>query len=299
MILPPSVGDAVGREPATGHPETTAPLLSIGEAARLASVSPSALRLWERQGLVSPARTPGRERRYGPSELARLQTIAQLRRVEGLNAAGIRRVLAERDARSGQGHRPGAASIGGAASTPARDAEIAARLRRLRTVRGLTLRAAGELTGLSASFISSLERGVTGASVATLQRLVAAYAGTLGELLRDPGADGRRLVRPGERRVLIAGNGVRIEDLATAPTVLESQLFVLDPGATSDGYYAHPGEELMYVLSGSLGVWLDDTEYYELAVGDALTFPSTIAHRFQALGPAETRLIWINTPPTF
>jgi mannose-6-phosphate isomerase-like protein (cupin superfamily) len=75
---------------------------------------------------------------------------------------------------------------------------------------------------------------------------------------------------------------------------------VLAPGASSDGSYRHAGEEFMFVLSGTLGVWLDDPrEFYRLDPGDALTCPSTHDHRIQALGSDETHVLWINTPPTF
>ena len=264
-------------------------LLSIGDAARLIGVSPSALRLWERQGLVSPSRTAGGERRYGPADLGRLRAILRLRRAEGLNAPAIRRLLST----------SGADGAAGSEEEGAPPAVLGARLRRLRASRGLSVRGAAAVTGLSASFISSLERGVTGASLAALRRLVEAYGSTLGELLRDPAAPGARHVRASERRVLDAGGGIRIEDLASAPSALESQLFVLAPGASSDGAYSHPGEEFMYVLAGSLGVWLDEKEWYQLTTGDTLTFPSTLPHRFANLGPAEARVIWINTPPTF
>ena len=41
--------------------------------------------------------------------------------------------------------------------------------------------------------------------------------------------------------------------------------------------YAHPGEEFMYVLSGALGIWLGDREYYRLAEGDALIVARPVA----------------------
>ena len=173
-------------------------------------------------------------------------------------------------------------------------------LRAIRKSQGLTLRGAADRSGLSASFISSLERGVSGASIAALRRLLDAYGRTVGELLAGDAPASGRLVRPGGRRVLDAGRGIRIEDLFAGPTSLESQLFVLAPGASSDGYYRHIGEEFMFVLAGSLGVWLDDPhEFYRLEAGDALTFPSTVDHRIAALGKIETRVLWINTPPTF
>ncbi len=93
---------------------------------------------------------------------------------------------------------------------------------------------------------------------------------------------------------------VRIEQLAHDATQLEPQLFVLAPGATSDGAYSHDGEEFLYLLSGALTVWVGDDERYRLAdPGDALTFPSTLPHRWRNDAAQETRLLWINTPPTF
>jgi quercetin dioxygenase-like cupin family protein len=108
-------------------------------------------------------------------------------------------------------------------------------------------------------------------------------------------------VRDGERRWLDVGSGgVRIEQLAEGARQLEPQLFVLAPGATSDGAYAHDGEEFLYVLSGAVTVWVGDHEVYRLdRHGDSLTFPSTIPHRWRNDASGETRLLWINTPPTF
>jgi len=256
----------------------------IGEAARQVGVSPSALRLWERQGLVRPSRTAGRYRLYSDADLTRLRTVRRMRKVERLNAPGIRRMLGRDVAQDGERRFD---------RWP---------LRRLRTERGLSLRQASEQTGISVSFLSALERGVTGASVATLQRLTATYGTTVLELLGAPGEAGSdRLVRAHERSVLRLGaDDVRIEELARGAQQLEPQLFVLAPGATSDGAYAHEGEEFIYLLSGAVTVWVGDGETYALErEGDALTFPSTIPHRWRNDARGETRLLWINTPPTF
>jgi len=286
--------------------------VGIEEAARLVGASPSALREWERQGLVHPSRTAGGARRYLADDVERLQRIRSWRTVDGLNAAAIRRLL-DSSASGGEPNAGGRhAAMAGATpwhepaiaearseSTPA-PRPAGAQLRAIRKAQAYTLREAAARSGLSASFISSVERGVTGASIAALRRLLEAYGRTVGELLLGDAPASGRLVRPGERRVLDAGRGIRIEDLFAGPTALESQLFVLAPGASSDGYYRHIGEEFMFVLSGSLGVWLDDPhEFYRLEPGDALTFPSTVDHRISALGQAETSVLWINTPPTF
>lgn len=65
----------------------------ISVAAELAGVHPQTLRIYERKGLVDPARTAGGSRRYSDADIAVLQRIQQLTN-EGLNLAGVERVLA-------------------------------------------------------------------------------------------------------------------------------------------------------------------------------------------------------------
>jgi DNA-binding transcriptional MerR regulator/quercetin dioxygenase-like cupin family protein len=259
---------------------------TIGEAARRVGVSPSALRLWERQGLVRPQRSRGRYRLYSEADLEQLRSVRRLRQVDRLNAPGIRRLL--RDS---------------VPSAHVEERRVDGRLlRHLRQGKALSLRDAAKAAHLSVSFISSIERGVSGASVATLQRLTAAYGTTLAALFGDPaGPTHDRLMPAGERPVLrLGGDSVRIEQLARGTSQLEPQLFVLAAGATSDGSYAHAGEEFLYLLSGALTVWIGEDETYQLTrEGDALSFPSALPHRWRNDAGGETRLLWINTPPTF
>jgi DNA-binding transcriptional MerR regulator/quercetin dioxygenase-like cupin family protein len=277
--------------PATGHArhaastvttaDRSAAVYPISLAARIVGVSASALRQWERQGLLTPRRSQAGYRLYSEADVARLRRIRQMRE-ERVNAPGIRRLL-----------RPSET-----VPHPAPDHPDGRDLRAMRLGLGLSLREAGRRADLSASFISSVERNATGASVAALQRLTQAYDATLVDLFARPRAAGRH-VRPAERPVLALDPGVRIEQLALGTTQLEPQLFRLDPGATSDGAYSHEGEEFLFVLDGALTVWVGDRERYRLTTGDALTFPSTLPHRWRNRTDGETRLLWINTPPTF
>jgi len=65
----------------------------ISVAAELAGVHPQTLRIYERKGLVRPARTSGNTRRYSERDLARLRTIQELTQ-GGVNLAGVKRILA-------------------------------------------------------------------------------------------------------------------------------------------------------------------------------------------------------------
>ena len=64
----------------------------ISVAAELAEMHPQTLRMYERKGLLEPARTSGGSRRYSDDDIARLQRIASLA-AEGMNLSGIRRVM--------------------------------------------------------------------------------------------------------------------------------------------------------------------------------------------------------------
>jgi MerR family transcriptional regulator/heat shock protein HspR len=68
-------------------------LFSISVAAELAGLHPQTLRLYEREGLLDPARSQGGTRRYSRNDITRLHEICGLADV-GLNMAGIRQVLA-------------------------------------------------------------------------------------------------------------------------------------------------------------------------------------------------------------
>ena len=64
----------------------------ISVAAELAGVHPQTLRIYERKGLVDPARTSGGSRRYSDADIALLGRIQELTN-DGLNLAGVQRVL--------------------------------------------------------------------------------------------------------------------------------------------------------------------------------------------------------------
>lgn len=83
------------RQPNRQNPsqrESGRSLYVISVAARLAGMHPQTLRIYERRGLLQPARTQGGNRRYSDTDIARLRRIAELT-AEGMNVEGIRRVM--------------------------------------------------------------------------------------------------------------------------------------------------------------------------------------------------------------
>jgi len=56
-------------------------------------VHPQTLRIYERKGLLRPQRTVGNTRRYSASDITRLRIIQELTQEEGVNLAGVKRIM--------------------------------------------------------------------------------------------------------------------------------------------------------------------------------------------------------------
>src|SRR5207247_1215941 len=127
-------------------PTSSGAVYRIQDAARIAGVSPTTVRVWERNGLLNAHRGSNRYRYFNEADLQRLRRIAHLRKVDRLNIEGIRRALQESDKES-----PVPKPASGTDST------LGPRLRKLRQDAGMTLGQAAELAELSPSFLSALE----------------------------------------------------------------------------------------------------------------------------------------------
>jgi MerR family transcriptional regulator/heat shock protein HspR len=77
------------------HPDEL-PVYLISVAAELTGMHPQTLRQYDRLGIVSPRRAPGRGRRYSARDIAELREVQRLSQDEGVNLAGIRRIMALR-----------------------------------------------------------------------------------------------------------------------------------------------------------------------------------------------------------
>jgi DNA-binding transcriptional MerR regulator/mannose-6-phosphate isomerase-like protein (cupin superfamily) len=271
--------------------------LRVSEAAQLIGVSPSTLRAWESAGLVTPSRQ-GRYRRFSPRDVKDLQQIAALR-AQGFSAAAIRTMLPKRRGMPG-GRSRGLPQGAAPAAQPLGHQPLGEKLRAARRHRGLSLREASGLAGLSVSHLSAIERGTRNISLAALQRLAVALGISVSDLFGSSAGTGRRLVHAGQRPVLDTGDRrVRVESLAVGAQLLEPHLYLVQPGGGSEGSYHHEGEEMVYVLQGEVEFWLNEIERHVVRAGDCLTFPSSLRHRWRNCGQERLEMLWVNTPITF
>ncbi|OEV05093.1 helix-turn-helix domain-containing protein [Streptomyces oceani] len=191
---------------------------------------------------------------------------------------------------------------GSPGSAPARDEDLGRHIRAARVARGLTLEALAQATGLSRSYLSNVEHNRNSPTISTLRTILDALNVSLSQIFRTFEAEHRFLTRP-DQRVTIARTGnddVRYELLNPNPRGrLEMMLMEVAPGASSgDRPHAHAGEEVGLMISGELDYWVEEV-HYRLGAGDAVSFDSSLPHRYANPGDVPAVSVWTVTPPSF
>ncbi len=170
---------------------------------------------------------------------------------------------------------------------------MAPQLRALRRRASLTLEAAAAAAQLSPAHLSRLETGQRQPSLPMLLALARTYGTTVSELLGERVADRDAVLRGDAQDATEAGGWTYRQ--AGAPGRGMQALRVWVPhGVQGDLVRVHPGEEWLYVLTGTLRLRLGDAAHL-LRPGDSAHFDSLTPHRITAADHAGAELLFVHT----
>lgn len=159
------------------------------------------------------------------------------------------------------------------------------RLKVLRRRQRFSLEQLSQLSGLTKSYLSKLERGISEPSISTVLKLADAYGIGISELIGtgEEGENGISVVLRGERTPLDRpgrDTGYRYEALAGKRLVKTMNPFVVYPPRErpqEPESFPHSGEEFMLVLKGSISITVSGREI-NLEPGDSIYFDSELPH---------------------
>jgi transcriptional regulator with XRE-family HTH domain len=173
---------------------------------------------------------------------------------------------------------------------------IGARVRELRSQRQLTLQGLADLTGLSASLLSLVERGKTSPSIGTLVSVAYALGVHMNDLV--PG-ENRQLPSPvtrrSDQRLFSTREGVTrrvIQDDRGRGVEIAVNEYAAG-GSSDEASLHHRGYEYGLVLEGTLTVYLAKGRHV-LKSGDSIGYDSTLPHRICNEGKRLARALWVN-----
>jgi transcriptional regulator with XRE-family HTH domain len=185
-------------------------------------------------------------------------------------------------------------------SIEADPAALAARLKRLRVQRGWTLAELSNLTKLSKPYLSRLESAQRQPSLAALLALGRIFDTPIHSLLdsRAPQASSPIVIQS-SRAGIQRSNGLRYRAVSGAGAMVNlSAVHVTVPRRRRQtGLARHEGEELLYVLSGSLNLVFEH-ELHTLQPGDSAHFDAQVPHRLAASGDSDVEVLVVACAPT-
>lgn len=180
--------------------------------------------------------------------------------------------------------------------------DLGGRLKSVRTAKGFTLAQLSKKTDVSIGTLSQIERGLVSPVVRTIY-IVSEALGISPAWLVDPDNTkteevSKHVVRAGQGTLILKNAGV-VKTLVTpeAAKALRAFIVQVEPGhGSGDGSYSHAGQEVGYVLSGSIQITVQDHQY-DLSEGDCFAFESSLAHSFKNTGREPSSVFWVNMAP--
>ena len=151
-------------------------------------------------------------------------------------------------------------------------------LRNRRRELGLTLQEVADGAGLTAGFISQVERNLTGPSISSLAAIARVLKSDLADFFAQPGGESLNTVARQRRQYTLDETRTRYERISADfdDHMLNAVVMHEQPGHRSEPI-RHEGEELFYVLAGSITVELDGRAIV-LGAGDSIHFSSDQVH---------------------
>ena len=170
---------------------------------------------------------------------------------------------------------------------------ISDRLRALREERGLSIRALGRLSGLSANALSVIERGLSSPSVSTLYKIAAALEIAVTVFFEEtPPKNEVVFTKSSERNRIPLHRGLW-EGLGGEKYEgqIEPFMVTLEAGTSSGRFpMTHSGHEFVLCLRGELIYDVGD-ESYHLEAGDSLLFSASLEHKWHNPGHTVTNAV--------
>lgn len=180
-------------------------------------------------------------------------------------------------------------------------AGVGASLRQLRLRNAMTLRALADKLGCSESLLSKIERGRQPPTLHMLHRIALELDFEVGAVLGGDGLSKVTVHDSGDRpQIRLQGHRdtdppVLLERAIPwrEDCVLDANLHVVPPGGGSEGFLSHVGEEVGFVVSGTIEITIDGT-CHQLSRGASFYFDSRLPHSYVNVGDTAAEIFWVN-----
>ena len=178
--------------------------------------------------------------------------------------------------------------------------DLGAKVKSIRLMRGLSQKSLADLTGVTPSTISQVEKNLIYPSLPALFRIAESLSIEVATFFKDHGSEKNVFVYPGEKRSATPLEKIAKDDAETElllppdiETDLKCAIVRIRPGKKLAGhFFVHKGEELGYLISGRLQMTIDNHSY-DVNQGDTIHLPSNTPGQWRNTGETVAELLWI------
>lgn len=179
---------------------------------------------------------------------------------------------------------------------------LGADIRALRKARGLTLADLAQSLGRSVGWLSQVERDKSDPGVNDLRDLAAALDVSVSSLFSAgpaPVGEAGYVVRSNTRRPIGSRSAGLVEELLSPDLTDDFEMLhsTFEPGATLSTAVSRPTQEVGYILSGRLTLWIGDRKF-DLAPGDSFRIKGE-EFRWENPHDIPCQVIWVIAPPVY
>ncbi len=180
--------------------------------------------------------------------------------------------------------------------------ELGKKVAKFRNMKNLNIKQLAEKINVTSSLLSQIERGLANPSLNTLRMIASALDVPMFSFFIETVNNKNLIVRADYQRKLVFPSSENLEYSLLSPDLsgdIEMVLMKVPANSrSSQEPMGHIGEEVAYVLSGSIQLHLD-TMVETLNTGDSVKIPPGMKHQWENKTDEEVTIIFAVTPPTF
>lgn len=178
--------------------------------------------------------------------------------------------------------------------------EIGQKIKFLRQQNGLTMEELANRCELSKGFISLLERDMTSPSIQTLKDILETLGTDLATFFND--VEEEKVVFTTDDYAVKVDQDLKNEITWLVPNAqkneMEPVMLNLEPDGKTYPDNPHEGEEIGYVIEGSIVVVVGNKKY-QAKKGETFLIKPDKPHYLMNKGKRPAKVIWVSTPPSF
>ena len=256
----------------------------IQEVAKILEVVPATIRNWEQNGFFTAKRSENGYRIFDQHDIEMLMKIKNWSVDMKMGTQAVKMMV---DSYSLNETNP-------SEENALTKSFLSEKWKESRQAQNKTIKEVADAVGISTSYLSKIENMQVNPSIEVLKKIADYYGeNVLYYISTDPEETSQLVKKEHRVQIIDEEGGLSIENLLNQNNSrLSFMLYTLQPGSKRPTLQPHPGNEIVFVLSGKVTFTIGENTVYYLEEGDCLSYSSKENHSWCNERQEETQLLW-------